>query len=566
MGSTDPEDDDVRRPPVPPDLTDVDFDELVVAVRDRMHGAVEQQTRVQLLLDAVLSISADLSLDGVLSRMVEIAMRLAGARYGALGVLSSGGSPRLRTFVHHGISDDVAELLGDLPEGHGLLGHIIDRPEPLRLSDLTASPLAHGFPPGHPPMRSFLGVPVRLRDSIFGNLYLTDKVGDEDFTAEDEEIVAALAVAAGVAIENARLYEEAMAREEWAAATATVVGLVSDPDRGVEPLQAVAELARQAAGAAAAWTVAWPDDDTPQITATSLPGSAEPDPVELIRWGSHGDGRRSVQQAGDDLAEALELPDLGPLLVVPLSSSAHTRGSLVLVWRRVDEDRCLSLDDRVVGAFAEQAELALQLVEARDDQRRLAVLEDRDRIAQDLHDLVIQRLFAVGLDLQRSSRLVDVPMVAERLEAAVDDIDATIKDIRRAIFGLGSLDGDGDIQTEATRVVERAAATLKFRPSVRFDGPVRSLISTELAPDLLAVLAEALSNASRHAEATAVEVTLCADDDVVLEVRDNGRGIDEGVAESGLANIRARAERRGGSLQVKTAPGDGTTIVWSVPR
>ncbi|NYI43022.1 signal transduction histidine kinase [Nocardioides aromaticivorans] len=514
-------------------LDDVEFEDLVRAVLDRMHGALDQQARLQLLLDAVVTISADLSLDGVLSRIVAIASRLVDAQYAALGVLSAGRQRRLRTFVHHGVSDDLAAEIGDLPTGHGLLGLIIDRPEPLRLHDIAEHPASYGFPANHPPMSSFLGVPVRIRDRVFGNLYLTEKAGGGDFTAEDEEVVVALAAAAGVAIENARLYEEAARREAWARATAGIAAELADPGTQADACAAVARRAREVAEADAAWvTLGEPGEET------------------------------TLGYDGVRLAE----DQRGPVLEVAFAPAAGASGTLSLAWTRDREDVFHTLDTQLVAAYAEQAALALQLAEAREDQRRLEVFEDRDRIGRDLHDLVIQRLFAVGLGLQGTTRMVDKPEVAARLEQAVDDLDATIKDIRRAIFGLSSLETAGDVQAEVTRLVERAAATLKFRPSLRFDGPVRTLVSAELAPDLLAVLAEGLSNASRHAEASAVEVVLEAGERIVLTVRDDGRGMDGSVAESGLANIRTRAEKRGGRLVVESAPGKGTSLVWDVPR
>lgn len=517
-------------------LDDVDFEELVRAVLDRMHGALDQQARLQLLLDAVVTISADLSLDGVLSRIVAIASRLVDARYAALGVLSAGRQRRLRTFVHHGISDDVAAEIGDLPTGHGLLGLIIDRPEPLRLHDIAEHPASYGFPDGHPPMSSFLGVPVRIRDRVFGNLYLTEKAGGGDFTAEDEEVVVALAAAAGVAIENARLYEGTATREAWARATADIAARLNDPGPLPESCAAVAALAREVAAADAAWV------------SLGDPGEPE-DPTTMSHQGAR-------------LADE----EIGPVLVVDFAPAANTQGTLSLAWSRDREDVFHTLDGQLVAAYAEQAALTLQLAEAREDQHRLAVFEDRDRIGRDLHDLVIQRLFAVGLGLQGTTRMVEKPEVAARLEQAVDDLDATIKDIRRAIFGLSSLETAGDVQAEVTRLVERAASTLKFRPTLRFEGPVRTLVPADLAPDLLAVLAEGLSNASRHAEASAVEVVVEAGERIVLTVRDDGRGMDGPVAESGLANIRTRAEKRGGSLVVDSAPGAGTSLTWDVPR
>lgn len=559
-----------------PDLDGVEFEELVRAVLDRMHGALDQQARLQLLLDAVVSISADLDLDGVLARIVAIASRLVDAQYAALGVLSAGNRRRLRTFIHHGISGDLAAKIGDLPTGHGLLGLIIDRPEPLRLHDIAEHPSSYGFPPDHPPMSSFLGVPVRIRDRVFGNLYLTEKAGGVDFTAEDEEVVVALAAAAGVAIENARLYEETTAREAWARASAEISSTLGLHASLEESYAAVAEAARRVGSADAAWILVG-EAGTADPSVVALAGAARTDEligaIPGLDAAARGAAEKSEPFAVEDIyggarpeVAPAALAEIGPVLAVPFSPSGRTRGTLSLAWTTHNEDRYYALESQLVAAYAEQAALAMQLSEAREDQRRLAVFEDRDRIGRDLHDLVIQRLFAVGLGLQGITRMVDRPELVTRLDQAVDDLDATIKDIRRAIFGLSSLETAGDVQAEVTRLVERAAATMKLRPSLRFEGPVRSLIGPELAPDLLAVLAELLSNASRHAEATAIDVSVEAADDIVLTVRDNGRGITGATVESGLANIRIRAEQRSGSLVIESAAGEGTTIVWSVPR
>ncbi|KRA32451.1 MULTISPECIES: sensor histidine kinase [unclassified Nocardioides] len=556
------------------DLDRVEFEDLVRAVLDRMHGALDQQARLQLLLDAVVTISADLSLDGVLSRIVAIASRLVDAEYAALGVLSAGRRRRLRTFIHHGISDDMAAVIGELPTGHGLLGLIIDRPEPLRLHDIAEHPSSYGFPENHPPMSSFLGVPVRIRDRVFGNLYLTEKVGGGDFTVEDEEVVVALAAAAGVAIENARLYEETTTRETWSRATAAIAAAVADPESVDDAYAAVVEQAREVGRADAAWIlVDGPDGDQQVVAIAGMAFSGEAlASLPAADVAAQGALEKGECCAIEDITEAggaagiPGLPEIGPLLAVPFSPSAAVHGTLSLAWSTQNEDRYYLLDTQLVTSYAEQAALTMQLSEARDEQRRLAVFEDRDRIGRDLHDLVIQRLFAVGLGLQGATRLVERPEVAARLEQAVDDLDATIKDIRRAIFGLSSLDTAGDIQAEVTRLVERASSTLKFKPTLRFEGPVRTLVPPELAPDLLAVLAEGLSNASRHAEATAISVIVAVGDQVVLTVRDNGKGMESTGAESGLANIRIRALQRGGTLAVDSGAGRGTTLTWSVPR
>ncbi|MET0524925.1 MAG: GAF domain-containing sensor histidine kinase [Nocardioides sp.] len=557
-------------------LREVEFEDLLREVLDRMHGVLDEQQRLRLLLDAVVTMAGDLSLDGVLSRIVSIASTLVDAKYAALGVLGVGPERRLRTFIHHGASADQVAEIGDLPTGHGLLGLIIDRPEPLRLHDIAEHPASYGFPPHHPPMRSFLGVPVRIRDQVFGNLYLTEKAGGGDFTEVDENIVVALAAAAGVAIENARLYEEAAQREAWLSATAEVIGQLSRADEDTDPLQTVADRAREVAGADAAWivsgrdasdlalkVVSGPPTDLTKLSQVHLERSlaryviekGEPTAVESL-----GDDPRAIDFAGE-----FGWPRMGPAIVVPLKDAAGLQGALALAWTPDHLDDYWALDTQLAASFAEQAALALQVARSREAQQRLAVFEDRDRIGRDLHDLVIQRLFAVGLGLQGAVRLTDRPEVDSRLEQAVDDLDATIKDIRRSIFALGATEADSDIQSEITRMVERAESTLKFRPRLTFDGPVRTLISPVVAPDLLAVLAEALSNVSRHAEASTVEVHLAVGSEVELVVTDDGKGLPQDAVVSGLENIQQRAEAHGGSFRLESSSSKGTRLTWTVP-
>jgi signal transduction histidine kinase len=550
-----------------------DFEDLLREVLARVNGALDEQARLRLLLDAVVSMAADLTLDGVLARIVEISRHLTGAQYAALGVLNSGPRKGLRTFVHHGMTPLQVEEIGDLPTGHGILGLLIDRPEPLRLHEISAHPESYGFPPHHPPMSSFLGVPVRIRDQVFGNLYLTEKPGG-DFTPEDEEIVVALAAAAGVAIENARLYEEAGRREEWLAATAEISGLLSGSGVVEDALQVVADRARQVSGADVAWLATGTPDDV-ELRALSGPAVTLADMRGLSMDKSLS---REVMVTGepissDDMTQdrrAMTMdhiagwPTIGPAIVVPLRAASEVVGALALGWTPEHSYEYHRVDPRLPASFAEQAALALQLVRSRENERRLALFEDRDRIGRDLHDLVIQRLFAVGLSLQSISRVSDVPQMTERIEAAVDDLDATIKDIRRSIFALGSSEAAADIQTEITHLVERAASTLKFRPTLEIIGPVRSTVSDEVAPHLLAVLGETLSNAIRHAGATTIDVRVSAGERLDLTVCDNGGGLPGDVHESGLKNVRDRATRLGGTCEVVSSP-DGTTVTWSVP-
>ncbi len=557
-----------------------DVDRLLRQVMDTVHGAIDGQARWELLLDAVVAMAADLSLDGLLERIVVVARQLAGARYAALGVLDLGGERRLRTFIHHGMDSESVVEIGDLPSGHGLLGLIIDRPEPLRLHDITEHPESYGFPAGHPPMHSFLGVPVRTRDKVFGNLYLTERQGGGDFTAQDERIVVALAAAAGVAIENAQLYEDAHRRERWLSATAEITGTLLGPVQGRHALQVVADRARDVAEADVVWVVSGPVEagrdeelalqvvsglevavdlvaDVP--TENSVAREVITSSVPLVIEDLATDGRVTA------LSGLPECRQLGPAIFVPLSATSGFTGVLGLAWTPEHGSRRLGLDIALLASFAEQAALSLQVTRSHADRERLALFEDRDRIGRDLHDLVIQRLFAVGLSLQGAGRQADSPELRRRLDLAVDDLDGTIKDIRGTIFELGATGLASDMRAEITQVVRRAESTLKFRPTLRFVGPVGSVLGADAAADLLAVLTEALSNAARHARASEVDVSVTAGEEIVLEVIDNGSGIPREASESGLHNMRQRAERRGGRCQVGPGQGGGTRVRWSIP-
>lgn len=360
------------------------------------------------LLDAVLSIGSELGLAEVLQRIAETATELVEAEYGALGVLDESGT-RLAEFITVGIDDEGRRKIGKLPEGHGILGLLIVDPRPIRLPDLRNHPDSYGFPPNHPPMRTFLGAPILVRGEVFGNLYLCDKVNGEAFSDIDEEMVTALAGAAGIAIDNARLHAR-----------------VAD----------------------------------------------------------------------------------------------------------------------------------------------LAMFEDRERIARELHDTVIQRLFATGLALQATVRLVEKPEVMTRLQAMVEDLDTTVRHIRSAIFELHTARLPGSSVRQAVlELCAESSRSLGFEPTVQFDGPIDSLVDEQLAQHVLAVIQEALSNVTRHAGASKVEVSLVTTDGhLVVTIVDDGRGMSDGVSGGrGVDNLRARATRVGGDVEWVAAPGGGTVVNWRVP-
>jgi signal transduction histidine kinase len=557
----------------PTPLAGARLDQLLGEVLTRVTGVLDAQERLRGLLDAVVGINADLSLERALERIVTAACTLADAEYGALGVLGGGPGRRLREFVTQGLTTDQRTAIGDLPAGHGILGLIIDRPEPLRLPVLGQHPSSYGFPPHHPPMQTFLGVPIRIRDQVFGNLYLTEKRGGGTFTVEDEDVVVALAAAAGVVIENARLFEDATLRRRWLEAAAEVSSaLLTDTD-GSAALTLLATRAREVPGADTAAVLVPADDHRLQVVAVA--GLPEDDLVGtyLETPGTHlgdVDGATAaivLADVTDDQLAPLELlgGPTGSLVLVPLRTSVARYGVLVVGWSPSAEQAYLDTDVRLIEAYADQAALAMQVARAREDRSRLAVFEDRDRIGRDLHDLVIQRLFAIGLTLENASRLAERPEVTTRLSTAVDDIDATIKDIRRTIFELSTPIESRDLRAQLGDALEVVAPALGFLPHLTTVGAVDSAVGDEVRGHLLAVLREALANAARHAQASVVEVVVAVGDEVVLTVQDDGVGYRSGERRSGVRNMAARAESLGGTFSVGTRAGGGTELVWRVP-
>ena len=557
----------------PTPLAAARLDELLGKVLTRVTGVLDAQERLRGLLDAVVGINADLSLERALERIVTAACTLADAEFGALGVLGGGPGRRLREFVTHGLSADQRAAIGDLPAGHGILGLIIDRPEPLRLPVLGEHPSSYGFPPHHPPMQTLLGVPIRIRDRVFGNLYLTEKRGGGTFTAEDEDVVVALAAAAGVVIENARLFEDTTLRRRWLEAAAEVSSALLTDTGGAAALTLVAARAREVPGADTAAVLVPADGQRLQVVGVA--GLPEDDLVGtyLETPGTHLEEVAGAAAAivlpevADDQLAPLELlgGPAGSLVLVPLRTSVARYGVLVVGWSPSAEQAFLDTDVRLIEAYADQAALAMQVAQGREDRSRLAVFEDRDRIGRDLHDLVIQRLFAIGLTLENASRLAERPEVSTRLSTAVDDIDATIKDIRRTIFELSAPPESRDLRAQLGDALEVVAPALGFLPHLTTVGPVDAAVGDEVRGHLLAVLREALANAARHAQASAVEVDLAVGDEVVLTVRDDGVGYRPGERRSGVRNMSERAESLGGTFSVATRADGGTELVWRVP-
>ncbi len=548
------------------------LEELIAELQARTGGAVLAAERLSLLLDAIVAVGADLSLPDVLEAIVERASRLVDARYGALGVI--GPDRQLSQFITVGIDDDTRARIGELPRGRGILGLLLNDPEPLMLRDLTLHPASVGFPPNHPPMRSFLGVPVRTRTSVFGNLYLCEKQGAEEFTETDRELVTALAVAAGVAIENARLYAVGRRREEWLAAIAEINRNLLAGANVESVLDDIAARAAPVAQADAV-RVMLPDDDRTTLRVVAAHGERSATvvgmavPIAETAAGEaflSGETQTVVDAANDPrvFQPAIEALQAGSVVYVPLQGAGEILGVLsvdtVRDGRTFDE-----LDVDVTTSFARQAALAIELARSRGARDRMRMLEDRERIGRNLHDTVIQRLFAIGMLLQATIADRDDP-AAERVAKAIDEVDATIKEIRSSIFTLSTPPKVG-LRSAIVDLVEEYADRSGFEPHVVLDGPIDTTLAPELARSVLACVREAVSNASRHAEAHHVYLSLTVADDVLLTVRDDGIGFAENQERrSGLVNLERRAAEFGGSCEVVSAPGDGTVVTWRSPH
>lgn len=527
------------------------------------------------LLEAVLQVGRGLDLDEALQRIVDVAVQVVDARYAAVGVRAAeeGG---LDAFVYTGITAQQRAVMGPLPVGGGVLGVLIEGHDTLRIDDLASHPASVGFPSNHPPMTTFLGAPVVVRGEVFGSIYTTEKRGGGHFTARDESALTVLSVAASIAIDNARLFESAQTRLRWLRA------LIS---RGSEPL----------AGVALQDTLSRLCDDVTELSSavgayvviSGRDGIEVAGHRDLLDDTDFGNTDRQWSEltdltvmAVDGCDRKLEHAGVEWVTLQPLTRMAEFTGMLVLGHRtkphwNLDEVAGMSGAAEVAAGamvFAEQSQLA----------REIEVLGDRHRIARDLHDLVIQRLFALGMSIQSllanpgaAGTALDsglAPVVDERLRQVVGDLDATIAQIRTSIFDLqtqGSRQNSASLRRRVLDVVSELAEYAPISPGVHFEGPVDTVVPESLGPHLEAVLREGLSNALRHAEASRITVMVRADDVLTLEISDDGKGLTPGARYRGLENLRQRAEECRGSFNVRST-GDGpdrtgTTLVWSVP-
>jgi two-component system sensor histidine kinase DevS len=551
-------------------LSQLRLRELLAEVQDRVEQIVEGRDRLDGLLEAMLVVTSGLELNATLRSIVHSATNLVDARYGALEVHDRDN--RVLNFVHEGIDEETVRLIGHLPEGLGVIGLLIDEPKPLRLKDISQHSASVGFPPHHPPMRTFLGVPVRVRDESFGTLYLTDKTNGQPFSDDDEVLVQALAAAAGIAIANARLYQQAKARQSWIEATRDIATELLSGTEPATVFRLIAEEAVKLTAADAALMAIPIEENMPAAEVTELLV------IETVGSAVASTIGRTIPVTGTALGEVfvngtprqvdridLEgVDDAGPALLLPLRAT-DTLAGVVVVLRQGSPGSFTDEQVEMMTAFADQAALALQLATSQRRMRELDVLADRDRIARDLHDHVIQRLFAVGLSLQGSVPQTREPQVQQRLSEAIDDLQGIIQKIQTTIYDLdGASQGITGLRQRIDAAVSQFAGS-GLRTTVQFVGPL-SVVNSALADHAEAVVREAVSNAVRHAEATTLSVRVKVDDDLCIEVSDNGRGMPDDVTGSGLTNLRRRAEQAGGEFTVASLPDIGGSLLrWSVP-
>jgi signal transduction histidine kinase len=545
-----------------PDGSRSELDRTLGELMENAQRVLETQGRLRSLLRASQAVLEQLELPVVLRRIVEAAVELVGARYGALGVIAPDG--HLEQFIHVGIPAEHTAEMGELPHGLGLLGALTEDPRPIRLKQLSTDPRSAGFPARHPPMESFVGVPLRVRGEVFGNLYLAEAAAGE-FTEEDEELLTALAATAGSAIDNARLFDETQRRQRWSSALAEVTAaLLADAPQS--PLDLLVQRVLQLAEADLVALVRKKSSDSLIVDRATGPLADE---VAGLVFGSAGTLTGQALESGLPVVvpAASGTPErpllLGPTMVIPMNSARSPDAALV-VSRMRGSGEFTARDVELAAEFATQASVALELAAAREDQQRLVVLEDRSRIARDLHDHVIQRLFAAGLSLQAAATKVTDPHTRARIADQVQSLDEAILAIRTAIFTLTSEPTERPpLRHRVIQLLTELGEPFDISPRLAISGPVELSVPDDLAEDLLAALREGLTNVARHARARNVDVALVLNGgDVSLEISDDGVGIHDTGRRSGIANLERRAVRRGGSARVERRPEGGTLLSW----
>ena len=541
------------------------LDELLAA-RDQM----EQLLRV------IVEIGSDLDLDATLRRIVCAARDLTSAPYGALAIRDPGGT--LISFIHEGIDADKVRQIGPLPVGKGILSvSLLDAPA-LRLDDLTQHPAAVGFPDQHPAMRAFLGVPITIRGTVFGSLYLSHDDPARVFSEPDEVAARALAFAAAVAIDNAQVFERERTSVKWLDASREITtALLSNVEPSRPPLQLIAERACALTEAEQAIVLVPVDADLAidEIDTLVVSVAVGLNAAEVLGQRVPVDGSTSgrVFRSGTPLiTESLTYPiqaftDVGqrPAIVMPLRTHDEVAG-VIAVARGADQPPFDSSYLDLVSDFATHATIALMLAWGREHARQLTIVAERERIAHDLHDHVIQRLFAAGMDLQGTVARVRSPEISDRLNRTLDDLQTIIEEIRTTIFQLKSpLGTDGDFRNRIQRVVADLTENRDIATTVRMHGPMTA-VGGELAEHAEAVTAEAVSNAVRHSGASRLTIEVRVGDMLTVDISDNGCGISADTSRrSGLANMSYRAVQVGGSCEISRPSEGGTRVRWAAP-
>lgn len=533
-----------------------------------MEGSTQVSTQ-QRRRDAwfgLADVSRDLSLDGLLERLVREAGRLCGARSGILDVVDGRADRRLGRFAAFGLADGLTESVA----GREVLVGLIDQ---------AKAPLGS---------LAFIGVPVKLEGRTFGNLYLFDHTTGRGFGADDEDVAEAFATSAGLMIGAALLHEKSVRDRRWLDASAEIATTLLGPVSQEAAWQLVVDRAREVATATCAMLLL-PEGDGHLVVAavsgtdpTGVLGEVVPISGTLIgrpaRTGHSVVVPRTELDRRYDPKLTPGWPSLRVVQMLPIHdrsvggdpvAGTGSTGTLVVGWagsRAVDS---WELDPELPERFADQSAQVLQLAQAQGDSRRRAVVEDRGRISRDLHDVVIQRLFAIGMSLDQTARNSDDSHLADTLSTAIDGIDETIADLRRTISGLEHDDADSpDVPAVLTRMAADAGELLGFQPTVTFSGPVTTQVSGTIREHVVAVAGEMLSNIVQHAEARSVTLDVTVGDDVVLTVTDDGVGLDPSTGRdggNGMRNMRRRAELLGGTCEARSEPGHGATIIWSVP-
>ena len=548
------------------ELTDGVIDTLLSEMRERLDETVTPAT-LRGLLEAVLVVGSGLELDSMLQRIVSAATSLLGARYGALGVRASDGG--LSEFVYVGIDPTQREVMGHLPEGRGLLGLLVNDPRPVRLADLSQHPGSIGFPANHPPMGSFLGTPIMVRGKVFGSIYLTEKIGAPEFTEEDEILLKVLATSAGMAVENAWLFEGSLTRERWLTAMASINARLLVGGSVDDTLSLLVGQVRELAVCSEVYVVladgvqgsvraAAPAE--PSLTSTRVDLTGSPI-MRALRT------RKPVHTRTTWLLPSADSSGPGHAVVLPLSATSAITGALVAT-RAAGSEPWGDEDVLRLESMANLAAVALEFAEQQRKQRLLDVLADRDRIAQDLHDNVIQRLFATGMSLQSTMASgVGNDRMAEVVQHAVEQLDRTVREIRTTIFDLHTTGAAAStsLRRRLLDVVGDLSVHSAVSPNIQFRGPIDTLVPARIHPQAEAVLREGLSNALRHSQSENISVSVSALEDFRIEIVDDGTGLPATVRRSGLINLERRAEQCGGSVRVESNESRGTRLVWCAP-